>query len=90
MSKSAEQVETVSVSIESIMRSADFRRGFDEVRAGRPPCFDNDACHNDWHYERGRLFACIAPISMRLKIDGKLNPKAISLYVAACRRGYVL
>jgi hypothetical protein len=84
-----EQVKTRGVPTEAIMRSADFRRGFEDVRSGRPARFD-DHHEDDWSYERGRQFAYIAPASMPLKIDGKLNPKAVILFEAAHGRGYVI
>jgi hypothetical protein len=69
-----------------IMRSDEFKRGFEEARAGRPPQFDCD----EWDYERGRLFAYIAPRAMPLRVDGKLNPKALALFIAAEDRNLIL
>jgi hypothetical protein len=63
------------------MASASFQAGVAEVRAGLPPRFDLD----DWSYERGRLWALIAPTN--------LNPNsrlANKLYVAAMLRGYII
>jgi hypothetical protein len=45
---------------------------------------------NDFEYERGRQFATVAPVSMPLRINGKLNPKAIALLKAAFARRYLL
>jgi hypothetical protein len=89
MDREREQVKTRCVTAAAIMRSADFRCGFEDVRSGRPARFDDH--HVDgWSYERGRQFAYIAPASMPLKINGKLNPKALTLFAAAHGRGYIL
>jgi hypothetical protein len=88
MDRDHEQVETKLVSAESIMRRADFKRGVEDVRAGRAPAFDEFS--HDWAYERGRLFASLAPVSMPVRIEGKLNPKAVALYRAASKRRFVL
>jgi hypothetical protein len=84
----AEQEPTVPISTAMLMRHENFRRGVEDVRAGRRPRFD-DLNDDWWAYERGRLFAHIAPLSLHLRIDGKLNPKAVALFAAAVRRGYV-
>jgi hypothetical protein len=51
---------------------------------------ERDPSNGQWDYERGRLFAHIAPLNMPLKIGGKLNPKAIALCNAAFDRKLVL
>jgi hypothetical protein len=85
------QLPVIAISIERVMRSAAFRRGVDEVRAGKAPHFlDNDEeTDNTWQYERGRQFAVIAPRSMPILIERKLNPKAVALFCAAHRRGWL-
>jgi hypothetical protein len=86
------QIPTFVTTIESIMRTAAFARGVDDLRKGRPAALDS---HNfdqgegedvvrakvnaAWNYERGRHWACMAPRSMPLRIDGKLNPRALAL-----------
>jgi hypothetical protein len=83
------------------MRSAAFVAGVDDMRSGRPPnydgfCFsqdedDTEAKTNDhWYYERGRQWASLAPRSMPVKINGALNPKAVALFRAAIKRGYIV
>jgi hypothetical protein len=89
-SRQADQVPVVRCTTASIMRSAEFRRGFDQVRAGGSPEFDWGRSHDMWHYERGRLFACVAPVSMPLRIDGKLNPRAVALFEAAWHKGLII
>jgi hypothetical protein len=83
----SDQIPTRACTIESVMRSASFTTGVDDVRSGSPPNFDDQ--YDDWSYERGRQWASLAPISLELKIDGKLNPKAVALYRVALRRGYI-
>jgi hypothetical protein len=57
------QVETVPVTVKSIMSTHEFERGFRDARKGRP--FDwrigGDDTNAAWDYERGRLLACQAP-----------------------------
>ena len=85
----SKQVETRPTNTSAIMRSADFLRGVDDVRAGRPPSFD-EQMEDSWGYERGRLFGRVAPIQMPIMIKGRLNPKAVALLDAAFDRGLVL
>jgi hypothetical protein len=82
MSSTRKQARTHAVSTRSIVASKDFARGLEEVRAGRPFNPDNGS----WSYERGRCFGFIAPLGMPLRIDGKLNPKAVKLADAAFDR----
>ena len=83
-----DQVQTSLTSPAAVMRRANFRRGLADARAGRPPRFDE---FNDgyWAYERGRLFAFIAPTSMPLFVSGELNPRAVALFEAAERRSLI-
>ena len=98
------QIPTYSVSTELIMRSAAFARGVADRRAGLSPAYDsNNFCFdqsdgdevatvktNDlWRYERGRQWACLAPLSMPLEVNGRLNPKAVALYKAARQREFI-
>ena len=43
-----------------------------------------------WHYERGRQWASLAPRSMLVRVNGALNPKAVALFKAAIKRGYIV
>jgi hypothetical protein len=77
-----DQVNTVPTTTLAIMRSREFRIGVDEVRAGQRPNFD---AMNSWAYERGRLWATIAPLSM--------DPRslwAVWLYNSASDRNYII
>jgi hypothetical protein len=90
-----DQIETEEVSAAWFLRSADFQRGVDDVRVGRPARFDaynydqgGEALTNRlWAYEKGRQFATIAPASMPLRINGRVNFHALRLLVAAVNRG---
>jgi hypothetical protein len=82
MSKVPKQAATYSVTIDEIVGSRAFARGFDEVRRGEPLNPDN----GDWNYYRGRHFGFIAPLSMKLRIGRRLNPKAVELADAAFKR----
>jgi hypothetical protein len=61
------------------MCSTAFHRGVAEVRAGRPPNFDT--ADQPFLYEAGRQFAAIAPTTMLITVNGKLNPKAEYLFL---------
>jgi hypothetical protein len=80
-----EQIDTILVSLASIMRSPDFADGLDDIRAGKP----FDSSRDSWSYERGRQFGAIAPLSMPLFVDGRLNRKALELFRLAYQRGLV-
>jgi hypothetical protein len=86
-----EQVETVPITVESVMKTPEFARGFGDARKGLPFDWRIGAENGeDWSYERGRLLAHIAPLDMPLQIGGKLNPKAVALYAAASKRRLVI
>jgi hypothetical protein len=82
------QVPVKLVSVASVMRHPNFRRGFEDARNGRPPCFDEFA-DKGWAYERGRLFAHVAPVSIPLFVDGRLNSFAIRLFKLADDRALI-
>ena len=84
-----QQIHTIRVTIEAIMRRPEFARGFQDVRSGRRPDFDAPNDHHAWGYERGRQFAILAPTTMPLRIGRKLNPKAVALYRAASKRSLI-
>jgi hypothetical protein len=76
----AKQVRTVPVAIATIMRSAGFLQGVEDRRLGRAPKYDLHAEDRLWAYERGRLFASIAPIDLPILVKGKLNPAAATMF----------
>jgi hypothetical protein len=84
-----DQVETEDVSVEWIMRQPAFTCGVIAKRANHPPRFDSygEAMDAAWNYERGRLWATIAPRSMPVWTKGKLNPKAVALFNAMRAQG---
>jgi hypothetical protein len=80
------------------MSSPEFMIGFAHVRAGKrfdywiglKPTVKNDrrsVAGRAWDYERGRIFGCLAPRSMTLTINGRLNPAAVALFDDCYRRG---
>ena len=76
-----EQADTAPTTPREIMRHPDFRAGFNDVRAGHPPRFDEFAAH--WEYERGRHYAVVAPRDLPLFVGPtghKLNPDALLDY----------
>ena len=68
------------------MASSEFRLGFQEARNGIPFDWRNGA----WEYERGRLFAHLAPLNMPLRVGQQINPKAVTLLEAAFKRKLVI
>jgi len=76
------------------MESREFARGFEDARRGIPFDWrigaDATDANASWHYERGRLFAHIAPLNMPLRISGFLNPKALALCGAAFKREFII
>ncbi|HEY5378695.1 MAG TPA: hypothetical protein VIJ78_04070 [Pseudolabrys sp.] len=65
------------------MRRREFTAGVTDFRAGKAPRFDvTEPQWRHWEYERGRLWATIAPRSLLLTLAGRLNPKAIDLFWA--------
>jgi hypothetical protein len=81
-----QQVKTRRTTVVAVMSAPEFERGFEDVRRGVP--FNSHV--DSWEYERGRHFACIAPLDMPLRIGGKLNLRAVALYDAAVQRRYVI
>jgi hypothetical protein len=90
VAREREQVATAPTCVVQVMNCPGFARGVEDKRAGHTPRFDDYAVDRWWSYERGRQFAAIAPVSMAIKIDGNLNPKAVALFKAAIHRGFLL
>jgi hypothetical protein len=84
--RDADQVPTIRVTTAQIMSSPSFALGLSDARRGIP--FDWRV--NSWEYERGRLFAFVAPLDLPLRIGSRLNPKAVALYEAASARRLVI
>ena len=86
LERAMKQVRTSRTSTLAIMRRPEFGRGFEETRTGLPARYDDHDDDDYWAYERGRMFGYIAPLSMPLRINGKINPKALALCEAAFSR----
>ena len=83
-----EQIDTRLTTTREIMGSVGFAAGVADIRTGAPARFDSSFDADDiWTYERGRLWAYLAPMSMPLHIRGKLNREAMRLFDLAYFRG---
>ena len=76
--RSGKQVPTRPVSIQEIMGQPQFMLGVADVRAGRPYHKDYDVWNTNgqWGYERGRMWAALAPADVPLRLNGRINPDA--------------
>jgi hypothetical protein len=77
-----DQVPTRRVTIEEIMAQPHFMLGVADVRAlrGYRPDYDSWAANDQWGYDRGRIWATLAPKSLAVRRGGKINPDAVRLY----------
>jgi hypothetical protein len=78
-----DQINTVPVTIERIMRDPAFALGAADVRAGLPfrQQYDRWGTNTQWNYERGRAWALLAPRHIKLRgRDGKPTLGAIEWY----------
>ena len=72
------------VKVQETLRSAPFRKGFDEARAGKPFDYawvDSVKTSEAWRYERGRLLATI--YEGKLKTGNRVENGAIAAYKLA-------
>lgn len=75
------------VKYETVMRTAEFMRGYKDKLAGKP--FDYDKPRKDlWSYERGRLFACY--FSGAIKNGRTVRREAVHAFTNALHEGYVI
>ena len=82
--RDGDQVPTRMTTIAEIMGSNMFALGVADVRARRGVRPDYDRCwtsNEQWEYERGRMWATLAPKSLPLKRNGKITKEAVRLYV---------
>jgi hypothetical protein len=79
-----EQIETRSCSAQRIVRSRYFTIGVADLRAGAPPRFD-EMEDDYWAYERGRLWAVLAPVTM-----DPHSQIAVRLFEAAVKRRWII
>jgi hypothetical protein len=84
------QTDEIHTTVYSILRDPAFQAGVEDARAGRPARFD-DPDHLGYEYERGRQFAFVAPMTMRLfRSSQRVNPKAAHLLLATfCKRDII-
>jgi hypothetical protein len=79
-----EQVATTACSASAIVRSRYFAIGVADFRAGVPPRFD-EMKDDFWAYERGRLWAVLAPPTMDPR-----SSLGIRLFEAASKRRWII
>jgi hypothetical protein len=74
-----DQVPTIPVTVEKIMRATTFGLGAIDARARLPFHRDYDRWHTNaqWDYERGRAWGILTPRHIPLRRNGKLDPEAI-------------
>ena len=76
----SDQVATVPVTVEQVMRDPAFALGAADVRAGLPfrRQYDRWDTNAQWNYERGRAWALLAPRHVKIRgRDGKLSSAAV-------------
>jgi hypothetical protein len=83
------QVKTVPTPVKSVIRSAAFVKGFNEVRKGVALNYDafKDA-NKQWNYERGRLFA--HSFSGQIKVGNRVTHDAIVLLGRDINSGVII
>jgi hypothetical protein len=88
-SRGRDQVKWQPTTVRAIMNAPEFELGVLHVRMGKAFNWKvgGGLAGKAWDYERGRIFGHLAPRNMPLKIDGKLNPKALALFEGCYRRG---
>jgi hypothetical protein len=76
------QVPIALTTAEEIMASPYFVLGAADQRAGRGyrRAYATWAGNDQWNYERGRAWAVVAPRSVELRRNGKLNPAAVKWF----------
>jgi hypothetical protein len=96
--KDKDQIKTYPTTTEEIMESDEFALGVIHVRTGKALDWKigsryggeaGKASHagRAWDYERGRMFGRLAPRTMPLRINGRLNPDAVDFFDACYRQG---
>jgi len=76
----SDQIATIPVTVERIMRDPAFALGAADVRAGLPfrRQYDRWDTNTQWNYERGRAWALLAPRHVKIRgRDGKLSSAAV-------------
>ena len=84
------QIDDLEMSLDSaIIRSAEFRAGVEDVRAGRPARFD-DFTVGAFLYEWGRQFGFLIPMSFPLMRNGRPTREARQILRRAFARGVLI
>lgn len=84
------QAPTRRVKVTHIMARAEFWIGAHDKRAGKGFCRDYDLTWDkcrQYYYEKGRLWATIAPPTMPLRAGRSINPAAVRVYAEGRRAG---
>jgi hypothetical protein len=65
------------------MAQPTFALGVADARAGRGIHADYELwkANDQWGYERGRQFGVLAPRSVPVKLNGKINRAALTLFI---------
>lgn len=80
------QIGTRTVKLRDVLRSAAFRKGFDEASSGKSFDYnyvDRVTASEGWRYERGRLFGTV--YKGKLKTGNRIENSAIEAYKIARR-----
>ena len=83
------QTDLKPITDTAIIRSAEFRAGVEDVRAGRPARF-NDFITHPFLYEWGRQFGFLIPVSLPLIRNGRPTREARRLLCRAFARGELI
>lgn len=76
------QVPTSGTTVLAIMQQPTFVLGVADARAGRGyhPDYDLWSGNDQWAYERARMWAALAPRHVALKLNGGINPDAVTYF----------
>ena len=76
------QIPVRSASVHWIMSQPTFALGVADARASRRYHRDYDLWNTNgqWNYERGRMWAALAPPDVQLKLHRRINPRAVAFY----------
>jgi hypothetical protein len=89
--KLIEGCETEIVTPRMIMRRKAFLFGVDDYRTGRSfrPAYENQEWGAQWDYERGRIWAAVAPQELEVMNGRAVNQEAVRMYNEACSAGII-
>lgn len=76
------------VKLATVMRTAEFRQGFEDARAGRPHA-EHRITRHAWSYERGRLFFFVWGVAP-FKDGQRIIPAAVAAMDQAVRQRAIL